>query len=537
MAAPTSKPRHRRLLPLVLAFALCALQAACVMPARIASGVKGSVVDATSGETLEGAVIVVRFEGRYGEVLPDRELLGHREATSNANGNFEVGSIVRAGLSSWPLYKTEARIVSVLKPGYRCPAPHTVQSKQELTIELEPALDLDDQRASCRPVPAKRGEAESYMTAWRELFPGAKTAAVVENERQISRILEARTAFGFGENCSGPVNDLAIAPDGARVGISVASTSTSEIRMVDFSDGSPRGTKIIARDDHSPARRLAWTRLGDLVLWEPAIHSNRSVSSAAFGSDRFEVVWKQERFTPPAKPDFGPKRILKDSRAQHTPLDPADLNDEADTRWHGRRFEILRNLDPETGLSSDRLGVVLQDGTHYEIAVPGEACGPTGRFGRPQFRIVEDGTTAVDLRYVEGACHAVAIDLASGDWRKLDGSKRDSVCSRARHVPASHLNTALRSYSRELHAARVEAGADPTASFAMIIDGSGSTHVETRNHLGEPVRTAVPNFPISTPLRRIDVSLIGGSKRAPKASPPTKRPVRKTPATRDLNPL
>jgi hypothetical protein len=317
------------------------------------------------------------------------------------------------------------------------------------------------------------------------------------------------------------------------VGFSVTGHSSSEIRVIDFSSEAPLDPLLIARDESSPPRRLAWTRAGDLVLWEPAGDSHRSVSPSAFGSDSFEVVFKSmNRQMPPAKPDFGAKRIVKDSRPKHTPLEPADLNDEADTRWHGRSFGIQRALNPETGLSTETLVVALQDGTRSEIELPGEACGPNGRFGRPQNRITEDGGTAIDLRFVEGGCHAIAIDLASGDWRKIDGVGGGSQCNRTRNIPASHLNTALRSYSREVHAARVVSGGDPAASYALLIAANGSTRVETRSHIGEAVSLDVPSFPIDTPLRRINVSLIGGVQTAPTAPAPVPGTT-----TLDLNPL
>jgi hypothetical protein len=90
----------------------------------------------------------------------------------------------------------------------------------------------------------------------------------------------------------------------------------------------------------------------------------------------------------------------------------------------------------------------------------------------------------------------------------------------------------LRSYTREVQAARVAAGGDPAASYALLIAGDGTTRVETRSHTGEAVATDVPNFPISTPLQRINISLIGGVYKAPEAPSPVP-----SPAPLDLNPL
>jgi len=136
------------------------------------------------------------------------------------------------------------------------------------------------------------------------------------------------------------------------------------------------------------------------------------------------------------------------------------------------------------------------------------------------------------LRFVDGGCHAVSIDLANGDWRKIDGINRKGQCNRIRNIPASHLNTALRSYSREVQAARVESGGDPAASYAFLIAPDGSTRVETRSYIGEAVSLDVPSFPIRTPLQRINVSLIGGVQTAPTAPAPVPRTT-----TLDLNPL
>ena len=79
-----------------------------------------------TGAPLSGAVVVIRFEARYDDVLPDRELLGHREGYADERGQFEVPRLVRAGLSAWPLMKTEARVVSVIRDGYRCGEPRWV---------------------------------------------------------------------------------------------------------------------------------------------------------------------------------------------------------------------------------------------------------------------------------------------------------------------------------------------------------------------------------------------------------------------------
>jgi len=222
------------------------------------------------------------------------------------------------------------------------------------------------------------------------------------------------------------------------------------------------------------------------------------------------------------------------AKAAHNELfEPADLKDEGDSRWRGRTFLLKRALDPRTGLGADSLITVDDTGNRSEFLLPGEACGPSGRFGRPHYRIIENGETGIDLRFVDGGCHAVQIHLTTGAWRRLDHSNELAECDDTGNIPAMHLNTALRGYSREVQAARVEAGADASAAYALIIDPDGSTHVETRNVEGEPVRADVPRFPLTTPLRRIDVSLVGAAgKKSPSTLPPPPGPDLKT-----LNPL
>jgi hypothetical protein len=515
---------HGRVLFAVLTSALAFFQTACiVLPVRIASGIEGVVVDAASGQSVVDALVVVRFDGRYGDVLPDREVLGHREARTDASGGFRVGSLVRPGFSAWPLFKTDARVVAVLKEGYRCAKPLAVRGDGVVKIPLQPALDAGDQRESCRPVPANPGEAEEYMTAWRALFPEEQDAQDVESERQIARILESRSVLGFGENCQGPVTDLALAPDGLRVGY-VAVPERPEVRIVEFGPDGPRPSELIVHDESASPRRLVWTSAGDLVLWEPSADAYHSVSPSIFGSDRFEVIWKppHRRVPPPAAPSFRARHLRTDSRPQHSPLDPADLNDEADARWLRRTFSLNRALDPETGLASDRLGVVREDGSRYEIPLPGEACGPHGRFGRPHYRITATGNAGIDLRFVDGACRAVQIDLETGAWVRLDESSEPATCSSERNVPASHFNNALRSYAREVQLARTTAGGDPAASYALIIGPDGATRVETRSHAGKAVSIHVSDFPLATPLQRINVSLVGGVYKAPLAPPPVR---------------
>lgn len=493
-----------------LALALALFQTAClILPARFASGVTGSVVDAASGRPVANAIVVVRFDGRNGDVLPDREVLGHREATTDEQGRFHAGFMVRPGVSIWPVYRTDARVVAVIANGYRCARPVAIHDDTPVRISLESALDVGDQRSTCRPVPANRGEAEDYMTAWRDLFPSEDQPSDSENRRQLSRVLEARSVLGFGQNCEGPVTDLAMAPDGLRAAYAEG-RERSAVRLVKLTRGASATPELVAEKDRSSQRRLAWTSAGDLAMWTASNDSRRSFSASALGSSEIDILWKakQRRSVLPASPD--PAAGIS-GRSENGVLEPADLSDEGDTRWWGRTFLMENSLDTETGLAANSLVVVHEDGSRHQVALPGESCGPTGRFGRPHYRITATGDSGVDLRFVDGGCHAVEIDFASGKWRKLDGGSDDAVCQEVGNIPATHLETALRGYARDVQAARIAAGGDTAAAFALTIAPDGTTQVETRNIEGEIVTADVPDFPLATPLRRIQVSIVGAA--------------------------
>ena len=104
---------------------------------------------------------------------------------------------------------------------------------------------------------------------------------------------------------------------------------------------------------------------------------------------------------------------------------------------------------------------------------------------------------------------AVSIDLETGLWNRLDGSVAAATCRRARRIPASHLETALRGYLQEIAAVLDRAGLDPASAFSLRIADGGETRIETLDPVGARRVLPVPAFPIATPLRRIDVSVLG----------------------------
>jgi len=486
-----------------IAAALALGLSSCLLPVRAAPGVVGTVVDRRTGEPVEGAIVVVRFDGSYGDQLPDREHLGHVETRTGADGTFRVERYVRGGLTVWPLFRTEARVAAVMRSGYRCPVPVNVRADRPVRIALTPALDAGDQRDSCRPVAARRGEAESYQAAWRELFPSPETPEDREQRRQLARLLEARAALGFGENCAGPVTDLALAPAGGRVAFVATGPQGPEVQLVELDSGGSRTPKLVTRTQATASRRLAWTGQGDLVLWQPAAPADRAVSPSIFASGAPVVVWSTSRSLPARLDRDAPPTSRRQGGSR--PLEPEDLSDEADTLWLGRSFSLERTLDAETGLSLDRLRVTQDDGSLSAIELPGEACGGP-RFGRPHYRIAAPGRLALDLRFVDGGCHAVAIDLESGAWQRLDRADLDASCREQRSIPPAQLAVALRGWTRDLQAGLEAVGADTGAAYSLDIGRDGATRVMARNHAGQPLTVRGPRFPIATPLRRIDVT-------------------------------
>lgn len=489
---------------------LALLQISCViLPVRVAPGVSGAIVDRASGKPIEGALVVVRFDGHYDDILPDREVLGHREAKTDARGRFSIGPLIKAGISAWPTFRTEARVIAVMSDGYRCPRPQRIPDSREVRVGIRRALDENDRRDSCSPVPAEKGEAVAYMAAWRELYPDLRTVPDIDEVHQLERLLAARSVFGFGENCEGPAFDLALAPDGRRAAFEIAGDRESEVHVVELRASRSQLVQVIARNAQSSPRRLAWVSPVDLVLWEPSEDSYQAVSPSVFSVGEFERIWSA---TGPASHAF--------DRAEASPpwsedvalpvLAPEDLNDEGDSRWRGRSFVLQQRPNPETGLPQDDLRVYREDATNYTLSLPGEVCGPRGRFGRPQYRIAADSRTSLDLRFVNGGCHVVRTDLETGAWSALDTVDRAGVCRPARRVQQAEFRTALRGYTRELESAIFEAGADPASAYALRIEPDGTTRLDARGFSGESMTIEVPRFPLDTPLQRIEITTLGG---------------------------
>ena len=516
----------------VAGFLLCASLLSCMLlPIQSAPGATGIVVDAATGEPIEDAIVVLRFDGSYNDQLPDRQHIGHAETTTDPSGRFSVDRYSRAGITIWPYFHSEARVVSVLRNGYRCPTPIQIsEDAGSLRIEMTEAFDREDQRSSCRPVAAKRGEAVAYSAAWRQLFPTGATRKERDRSRQLDRVLEARAELGFGRNCEGPVLDLSIAPDGNRAAIVAIGSEGPEVQILDLNAGADPRPRSVARETIDPPRRLAWSGPEELILWQPARAADRATFPSLFSKDQFQVVWASIPSLPAALAELDDRPPNATAvGARRRPILPGDLSDEADRRWHGRSFVVERALDPETAGVRERLRVTREDGRRYSIDLPGERCGSGGRFGRPQYRISADGRTGLDLRYVDNGCHAVRIDLETGDWDRIDASDSPGMCRGQRRIPPGALATALRGWTRDLESALDAAGADRGAAYSLRIEPNGKTQVRARAYDGSPVDLEFQTFPVATPLRRIDVTNVApatrGSRVTPSANPASMEPL------------
>jgi len=487
------------------------------MPVQRGPEFAGQVLDARTGAPLPGAIVVVRYDTRHDDLLPDRDLLGHVEVVSGVDGRFEAGPIWRPGLAVWPLVRVEARIESVLAEGHRCAGPLAVPLGGHLEVALEPTGDAEDRRLSCRPVTAEARTVPRYLAAWRALHPKRDLVAERKRARRLEEVLEARSALGHGANCEGPVQDLAVAPGGERIAFRVHDEQGDWVGVIRAADAAPLSRLRVEMPD-SGRWQLGWTDPDELVLWEPSNDMDRTHSLAlvtlAGGAPR--VLWRA-----PAPPPAAPGYDLELSRS----------HDRARAQWLDRTFRMHRTVDPVTGLGREALRVEHDNGVTQDIGLPGEPCGLIARFGALDGRVADRGRTAFDLRFVEGACHAVAVDLWSGSWRVVDDAKGGAVCRDARSFPASQLQTALAGYMDEIHIALEQAGADPKASFSLRIGEAGATTVASRGFDGEIRVVEVAPFPLETPLQRIDVAVLGT------VAPRAKAPAGGGTAQRDLAPL
>lgn len=461
------------------------LLACAPLPARVVPPISGVVVDARTGRPVARAQVHVRHEGRYDQVLPERRILGEGKADSDAAGRFRVETRLRPSLTLWPWLVTETRVVAVSAEGYRCSPPRVLEPRRPLRIALVPAFDAEDRRASCRPEEPGAGT------------PTASAGAPGHGEGLPDGVLTARATLGFGANCQGPVLDLSLAPDGRHAAWTERGAAGVAVRLASLGPERSRPV-LVARTSELRGRRLAWTATGALVL--ATAPGPREIVPGS----PLEVLWRPGDEALPAAldPTASPERPAPDA---------ADRNDQLALRWADRTFVLLRRADAETGGVREWLRVVEPDHTSRSLPLPGEACSLGGRFGRPQERITADGSAALDLRWLEGGCRAVRLDLAAGSWKRLDRARAVGTCRESRRVPAFVLRSAMGEYAAELEQRLVEAGLDPRAAFTLWINPRAETRLTTRDAEGAPRTLAVPAFPLTTPLARVQVTAAGAA--------------------------
>ncbi|UCE84905.1 MAG: hypothetical protein JSU66_11160 [Deltaproteobacteria bacterium] len=476
------------------ALAVAALLGCVPLPVRLAPDARGVVVDAVSGAPLGRSLVLIRFEARYDEVLPDRLALGQREAVSGRDGRFEAPGLVQVGFQAWPWLRAQARVVTVLRRGYRCPRPRELGRGAAARIALQPAESLLDQRAACQEVPElwelARTSAEVRRALARMGLEGPPSADLGGDDE---RTLTARAALGFGANCQGPIRDLALAPDGARVAFLAGGPSRADV-FVNRLEPEIAAPELVARSVPTEGRELLWTHAAELAL---------RGSDRLDGPGFIDVVWAPNPAPAARSPGAGTRLDLP------ALVDPDDRNDEGDARWLGRSFSMTRDLEPATGLPRDLLHVTRPDGSSSTLPLPGETCAVRGRFGRPHYRITADGRFGLDLRFVEGGCHVVRIDLDSGAWARLDAVTGAAACREERRIPPSQLGFALRDYVRDVEQRLASAAVDPTSAYTLVIVPGAAASIETRTRAGERRSLPARPFPIVTPLHRIHVSLVG----------------------------
>ncbi len=468
---------------LVAALALLWGGSACVpLPFRVGPALSGTVVDAHSGEPLAGAVVVVEVDSRVDDVLPAPELLGFSEARTDDRGRFRTPRVVKPGLSIWPWEKTRAHLVTALQPGYRCSGAAPLSKRTLARIELEPAGE-PAARDSCRPAGAAPGDLPVYTAAWNALHGTPRGQPdPATGDPSLERMLAARRAFGFGRNCRGPVHELALSPRGDWVAVVREGARGREIQVI--AAGAP-GARPVSTLPLPASGGILWGESGTL---------------AALPSDPLAEA------VPLWSPGPLPASLGEGGSAPRPDL---ARNDASDHRWMGRSFTSIHDLDPETGLPRERLRISEAGRPDWTLDLPGESCRPAGDPGGPHHRLSRDGTRGLDLRFVDGGCHAVAIDLASGAWERLDVGPTEAQCRSSRRVPASHFATALRGYLEQIETRLAAAGLDPAAAFTLELDAERPPRIRVTDPRGRSLRLEVPPFPLATPLRRIEVSVVG----------------------------
>ncbi len=519
----------------ILATGLLAGATGCIpLPLKRAPGLHGAVVD-TRGEPIAGAHVVVRFDGSYDEILGEWDLLGHREATTDENGRFRFGNLHKDGFSAWPWFEARSAVVGVIRDGFSCADRAAALDDGSVRVVLRDGVTAEARRDSCRPVPAAPREAPGFWKAWNAL----QEVAIARDEPRDSGSIAAKRPFGFGMNCRGPVLDAALAPDGVHLARMVTrqrdATTTLRLQILELGE---HGPPVIAHA--APVRlrpevgRLAWISDGELAWLEESLQwrdpDRPSTSRTPPGMGRFARVLfdrtaRDSAALPASRPPSPTPQGVRWT-ATPKPVDPAapanaatridpvvagdeDRHDRAALRWRDRTFTRHQRVDPNTGLPTTVLRVTRPGGATVEARLPGEACGRTGRFGRPEFALTQRGDRAVDLRYVDGGCQLVSIDLRAGTWESLATAAGPSTCQTSRDIPASQLRAGFPDYAETLQTALERSKLDPKAAFRLVLGPGRAARLEVPTETGRTEILDAPPFPMETPLRVIGVSTLG----------------------------
>jgi hypothetical protein len=453
---------------------------------------------------------VVRFDASYEEAPARFQPLAWRSVRSGPDGRFRAGPALAAGIEAWPWQRTRARVVAALAEGHLCADEQELAADGSTRIALATAQSEEERRASCPPLAGWPAGAREYAAAWRDLYATATFPSATPAERELSRSAAFRRSFGFGANCAGPVLDLSLAPDGSRAALLLARGGEVAVQLVELSAAPGASRRSLAQLPAEPLPRLAWTSSGSLSVAAAASGAHTRLPELLAGpldapaaqGPAAQILWR---------PEMPPASLGGETTGDLPALEAADRHDEEGLRWAGRSFVDLHEVDAETGLPRDRLQVTDAGGAAFTLALPGEPCGPEGRFGRPQLRVSADGMRGLDLRFVEGACRALVIDLASGEWETLDRESEAGLCAVDRHVPASQLAGALPGYLSELRRLLGDAGLDPAGAFVLDVEAGAPTRLEAQAPDGRLRVLAAPPFPLATPLRRIAVGVVAGN--------------------------
>jgi hypothetical protein len=493
----------------------------------------------------------VRFDASYDQVLSERELLGHREVTTDAEGRFRIDTFHGAGFSAWPWLEARSTVVGVIHEDYLCTDRAAKLADGTLRVLLLEATDSRPRIDSCQPVTATPAEAPSYWAAWNRL----QSLEQEQAEKLDARGLQARTLFGFGRNCRGPVLDAALSPGGERLARLIERPASSEAakRRIQILEVADAGEPVIVYA--APFRfdalkgHLAWIGSGELAWIEERLLADTPGPEAPRpGSGRLARVLYSAgqnavaalpaapaplpsgtRWTsspepvdatmdlalpnlPETLPEASPEALpASASGTVDAPViaGEEDRHDRAGLRWGERQISRLQRPGRRSGMPRATLRVSKPGATTVEARLPGEACGRSGAFRGPEYTLSASGNLALDLRYTQGACQLVAIDLRRGAWRTLARAEGTATCQEARDVPPSKLRAAFPDYAAALDTIIERANFEPNVAFRIVLGPSRAARLEIPTSSGRTEILDAPPFPVKTPLLEIGVSTLG----------------------------